>query len=143
MASIDFESDFGKRVLGQLESEQVAWLTTVSPSGQPQPSPVWFLWRDGTILIFSEPTAPKVRNIGQNAKVSVAFNTDFHGNEVSILQGEARLEADQMTGEDAASFTDYVEKYQGGIDSLSLTPESMLNQYSQLIVITPTRLRGW
>jgi len=143
MTAIDFESELGKRVLGQLETEQVAWLTTVSPSGQPQPSPVWFLWRDEHILIFSEPTAPKVRNISHNAKVSVAFNTDFHGNHVSIFQGEAVLDAEQKSGKDATSFADYVEKYAGGIESLNLTPESMLEQYSQLIVIIPTRLRGW
>lgn len=143
MTAIDFENDLGKRVLGQLESEQVAWLTTVSPTGKPQPSPVWFLWRNGQILVFSEPTAPKVRNISHNPKISLAFNTDFHGGQVSIFQGDAALVEDQQTGKDADSFPDYVEKYKDGIESLKLTPESMLDQYSQLIVITPTHLRGW
>lgn len=143
MPELDFSTEFGQRVLNELQAEQVIWLTTVSPSGQPQPSPVWFLWRDGDVLIFSEPAAPKVRNIRANRKVSLAFNTDPHGERVSILQGEATLSAAQMTADDVGSFGDYVEKYQGGIESLNLTPESMLTQYSQLITITPTRLRGW
>jgi PPOX class probable F420-dependent enzyme len=126
MEAIDFGSELGRRVLERLRSEQVAWLTTVSPAGQPQPSPIWFLWRDGEILIFSEPSAPKVRNIRHNSRVSVSFNSDFHGGEVAIFEGRAQLAADQMTGEDAAAHADYVEKYQGGIESLNLTPESML-----------------
>ena len=143
MTAIDFDSDLGKRVLGQLESEGIVWLTTVSPSGQPQPSPVWFLWRDGKILVLSEPSSPKVRNIRQNPNVAVSFNTDPNGAEVSILQCTAALEADLKTAEDAETFADYEEKYREGIKQLNLTAESMLTQYSQLIVITPTRLRAW
>jgi hypothetical protein len=31
---------------GRLKSEPMIWLTTVTPSGQPQSTPVWFLWQD-------------------------------------------------------------------------------------------------
>jgi len=30
----------------RLQTEPVIWLTTVTPSGQPQSTPVWFLWED-------------------------------------------------------------------------------------------------
>ena len=143
MPELDFSSEFGQRVLNELQTEQIVWLTTVSPKGLPQPSPVWFIWRDSEVLIFSEPTAPKVRNIGGNSNVALAFNSDQHGNQVTILQGEATLSEAQMTAEEVASFGDYVEKYASGIESLKLTPESMLTQYSQLITIAPTKLRGW
>ncbi len=33
---------------GRLQSEPIIWLTTVTPSGQPQSTPVWFLWQDPT-----------------------------------------------------------------------------------------------
>jgi hypothetical protein len=31
---------------GRLKSESIIWLTTVTPSGQPQSTPVWFLWQE-------------------------------------------------------------------------------------------------
>lgn len=140
MSTIDFSTDHGQRALNQLNSEQVVWLTTVSPLGTPVPSPVWFIWRDGEVLIFSERKAPKVRNLTANSKVSLAFNTDPHGSQVTILNGTAALpEGDLVVGD----FADYVEKYAEGIESLGLTPESMLTQYGQLIIVTPEKLRGW
>jgi hypothetical protein len=30
---------------GRLRAEPIIWLTTVTRSGQPQSTPVWFLWR--------------------------------------------------------------------------------------------------
>ena len=35
-------------------TEKIAWLTTVDPDGQPQASPIWFLWDDGEVLLFSD-----------------------------------------------------------------------------------------
>lgn len=143
MPKIDFSTDFGQRVLQQLQTEQIIWLTTVNQTGQPQPSPVWFIWRDGEIVIFSEPAAPKIRNIRANPKVSLTFNTDEHGNQVTVLQGEAVLREDEATAADVAGYPDYVEKYASGITSLNLTPETMLSQYSQVITVTPVSMRGW
>lgn len=143
MPEFDVTTEFGQRVLNQLQTEQIVWLTTVSPNGQPQPSPVWFIWRDGELVIFSEPATPKVRNIRANPKVALSFNADFHGNEITILQGRASLRETPASAEDVARFTDYTEKYAGGIESLKLTPESMLAQFSQIITVTPTSFRGW
>ena len=70
MASIDFSTDFGKRVLGRLQDEQVAWLTTVSTKGEPQPSPVWFLWENDSVLVYSQPNTPKLRAIQGNPNVT-------------------------------------------------------------------------
>ena len=62
--TLDRSSAFQARVYDQLRHDPIVWLTTVSPTGQPQPSPVWFMW-DGAdkIIIYSKPDAPKVRNI--------------------------------------------------------------------------------
>ena len=40
----DPESDVGARVRERLGTEEVIWLTIVSPSGTPQPNPVWFVF---------------------------------------------------------------------------------------------------
>ena len=43
-------------VEGRLQTNLMAWLTTISPSGRPHSVPVWFLVQDDdTILIYSHP----------------------------------------------------------------------------------------
>jgi len=59
----DFTTPHGQRATERLHTEEVIWLTTIGGDGTPQPSPVWFLWEEDTVLIFSEPKTPKVANI--------------------------------------------------------------------------------
>ena len=36
--------NFPPEVEERLRSEPIMWMTTVTPDGRPQPSPIWFLW---------------------------------------------------------------------------------------------------
>lgn len=40
--TIDPTSELGAKVAARLEEQTLAWLTTVSADGTPQPNPVWF-----------------------------------------------------------------------------------------------------
>ena len=60
---IDTSTPFGARAASRLAAEELGWLVTVSPSGAPQPSRVWFLWDAGSVLLYSKPDTPKLRNI--------------------------------------------------------------------------------
>ena len=137
---IAFEGEFGERAARRLRDEQVVWLTTVGRDGTPQPSPVWFLWEDGTVLIYSKPDVPKVRNIARNAQVALSFNSDEHGNDVVVLTGTAEvLDARPPATDNAA----YIAKYAAGIASIQMTPESFAAEYSQPIRVMPMKLRGF
>lgn len=140
MSGIDFSSDIGKRALSRLEDEQIVWLTTTSPNGTPQPSPVWFLWDDGAILIFSQPNTPKLKAIWRNERVSLNFNSTEHGGDVVILQGSAEIAGDDPP---ATAYPAYLAKYAGGMESLKLSPEAFAAEYSELIRVLPDRLRGF
>ncbi len=48
---VDTSTDTGKVADEQLRNDDIIWLTTVTPAGQPQSVPVWFLWDGKTILI--------------------------------------------------------------------------------------------
>ena len=71
---IDTATDSGRRVAQRLENERLVWLTTVAPDGTPQPSPVWFLWDGGSVLIYSQPNRPKLRHIQRNPNVASNFD---------------------------------------------------------------------
>ncbi len=67
----------GSRPDRRLREELIVWLTTVRADGQPQTSPVWFLWDGETFLIYSRPDAARLRNIAANRRVSL--NLDGNG----------------------------------------------------------------
>ena len=136
---IDFTTEHGQRALQRLQQEQVAWLVTVGADGTPQPSPIWFLWDGEAALIYSQPNAPKVRNLQQRPQAALHFNSDEHGNNVVILTGTAALEDAPLAHEHQP----YLEKYAEGIKSINLTPESMAATYSATVVFRPTKLRGF
>lgn len=138
--TIDSSTDFGKRVKNRLEHEQVAWLTTVDGNGRPMPSPVWFLLEDdGTLLIYSQPNKPKLRNIDSNAAVSINFNADEHGGNVIILDGAAVID---KSANPAANHDAYLAKYRGGIESIGMTGETFSAEYSIPVRVILQKVRG-
>jgi PPOX class probable F420-dependent enzyme len=136
---LDFTTDFGKRAAERLRTEEVAWLTTVGGDGQPQPSPVWFLWEGESALIYSRPGTPKVRNIERHPRVALNFNSDAGGGDVVILTGEARIDPDAPTGDQHPA---YLEKYAAGIARIGMNPAQFATEYNTAIRFTPTKLRG-
>ena len=132
-------SEFGARVARHLREDVVVWLTTVSQSGGPVPSPVWFLW-DGaeSILVYSMPSA-RVRNLAANARVSLNFGGDGRGGDIVVLSGTAVEEPDAPP---AYANSDYVAKYQALIERIGHTPESFAEKYCVPLRVTITRVRG-
>jgi PPOX class probable F420-dependent enzyme len=137
---IDLSSEFGIRVARRLDQELIIWLTTVRTDGTPQPSPVWFLWVDQTVLIYSQPNKQKLRNIAQNSKVALNFNSDQAGGAIAIITGEAQIDPQAPPADQISA---YLEKYRTAIANIGLTPEGFAHTYSVAIRVTPTSLRGF
>jgi PPOX class probable F420-dependent enzyme len=137
---LSLDSDFGRRAERRLREEQVIWLVTVGRDGVPQPSPVWFLWDGATLLIFSRPRTPKLRNIAANPRVALHFDSDGRGGNVVVLTGTAEVLGERPP---AAQLTQYEDKYRAAIRRIGLTPEQMLREYSVPLRVTPTKLRGF
>ena len=124
----------------RLRSEQVAWLTTVRADGQAQSSPVWFLWDGETFLLYSQPGAQKVRNVGVNPKVSLHLGDDGAGGDVVSVEGTATVEPD---GPRADRVEGYLAKYQTAIEALGYEPGPFARTYSTPIRVYQTRARVW
>ncbi len=137
---IGVSTQFGKRVEERLRVDELLWLTTVARDGAPQPSLIWFYWDGETILIYSQPNAPKLRNIAANPRVSLHFQANDEGEDVVILNGEASVDP---TAPPSNLHDDYRRKYARGTVQIGMTPESLASEFSVAIRVTPTKVRGF
>jgi PPOX class probable F420-dependent enzyme len=138
---IDPTTRAGARAAERLERELILWLTTVTPEGQPQTSPVWFLWVDGEILLYSRANTPRLANLRANPRVAANFDADADGDDVVSFEGEARIVREQATVAEVPPA--YVEKYAQRLAAFGWTMETMLVDYPAEIRVRPTRVRAW
>ncbi len=124
----------------RLRAEPIAWLTTVNAEGQPQSTPVWFLWENGEFLIYGSADGRKTASIQANPHVSLHLEGNGHGGGNVIFEGRARVDP---AGPKADAVPDYIEKYRSFIDQYGWTPESFARDYPHLIRVSPTRARIW
>jgi len=138
----DTDSQTDRHVRDRLRSDRIAWLTTITAAGQPQTFPIWFLWDgdadggQGEILIYSDHRARRNRNVAVNPHVSFHLRDDGEGDDVVIVEGEARIDPEAPTLPANAA---YVAKYADNITRSFNTPGEMATIYNVPLRIRPTR----
>ena len=78
ISHIDTDDEKGARAAERLATSRVLWMTTVSPDGTPQSSPIWYVWDGGDFLMYSLESA-RIRNLAAHRRVSL--NLDGNGME--------------------------------------------------------------
>jgi len=124
-------------VEGRLDAALVIWLTTVTPAGQPQSSPVWFIREGDDLVVRSLANAPRLRNIRGNPRVALNLDGDGRGGAIVTLEGAASI-ADASPRTLASS---YVTKYRPLIESYGWTVEGFARDYPVPIRIVLARVR--
>ncbi|WP_220202850.1 PPOX class F420-dependent oxidoreductase [Reticulibacter mediterranei] len=91
-----------------LQSKTFAHLATIGPNGEPQSSPMWFLW-DGEYIKFTHATdRKKYRNIQRDPRVSISI-TDL---EAPYTYAEFRGVVERIEEDaDATFFNTLAEHY--------------------------------
>ena len=137
--AIDPTTKAGARALSRLPNERIAWLTTVTPDGQPQTAPVWFLFEGGEILIYGLTTGRRNRNLAANPRVTFHLDDDGSGDDIVSFEGIARVDDATPAAHEHPA---YLAKYGDWIAKYEWTPEWFASQYSVPIRISPTHLFG-
>ncbi len=138
MTAPDFSTIAGARALERLDKELIGWLTTIDPAGQPQASAVWFLWRDGEILVFSGKRARRNDNLVEHRLVSFNLNSDPGGGDIVTMEGEARID---LAAGPATADTAYLAKYRGLLAEYGWTAQYFAAEYPVPVLVRPTRWR--
>ena len=115
----------------------MGWVTTTNPDGQPQSSPIWFLWRGGEVLVYSHIRAPRNANIEANPRVSFNLEHGVRRRRLVTMEGEVRVDQGQPP---SSANPAYQAKYRHIVDRYGWTPEWLAENYPVPLVITPTPL---
>ncbi len=146
----DPATPFGAAVRRRLRDETGIWLTTVSPSGIPQPNPVWFLWEpdegdawgDGSFLIYHDNSAARLRTMTERPTVSLNFDGSRYL-EVMIFIGKVEILEDAPLPHEVPA---YVAKYTEDVAAITEGGQSLaefMARYSVVSRVRPTRMRGF
>lgn len=123
-----------------LAADVVGWLTTLAPDGRLQSSPISFLWDDGTVLFYSQPDTPKLRNIAASPHVSFTLQSNPWADHVCIIEGLAGVEPDTPSSFEHPT---YRAKYREPLAHWGMDEEKTARDFSVSVRIRPTRLRVW
>ena len=121
-----------------LETDLVAWLTTVAPDGRPQSSVVSFIHESGSILIYSQPNTPKLRNIEYAPNVSFNLQSDPYGDHYLVIEGTAAVDRSVPP---ADRHTAYAAKHREAYAHWEMDPVQAAIDFSIPLRITPLRVR--
>ena len=121
-----------------LADDVVGWLTTVAEDGTPQSSVISFLWEGDTILFYSQPDTPKLRNIARSPLVSFNLQSDPYGDHLLVIEGTAREDRTVPPSDDHPA---YRTKYRGPLAHWGMTEAETARDFSVPIRITPRRVR--
>jgi PPOX class probable F420-dependent enzyme len=124
----------------RLRTDIVGWLTTVDPQGTPTSSVVSFLWDGRTILFYSEPDTPKIRNLAANPRVSFHLNCDEIGDQMVTLEGDCRVDEDAPR---SSEISEYQAKYAEPCRRWGMDPGDTAEQFWVACRITLDRIRAW
>jgi PPOX class probable F420-dependent enzyme len=124
----------------RLADEAIAWLTTVSPDGMPQTSPVWFLVEGDSILVYSRGDTARVRNLEGNPLVSLNLDGNGRGGGIVVIEGEAQIDEAAPPAYENPS---YLAKYGPMIEGAGWTAVGFAADYPVPMRIRARRLRAW
>lgn len=136
---LDPQDPQGKTALLRLQEERAGWLTTVASDGTPQSSPIWFIWDEDDLYLYSR-RSPRVSNIRQNPRVSFNLDGNRLGGKVVVFEGTAIIDEQAPSVDENEQ---YLDKYGPVMEEREWSPEWFAENYPVFIRIQPTRFRYW
>jgi PPOX class probable F420-dependent enzyme len=123
-----------------LATDVVGWLTTLAPDGRLQSSPISFLWDGRSILFYSKPDTPKLRNIAAHPQISFNLNSDTYADHTLVIEGIAAVD-DTVLPSDV--HPTYAAKFHAPLAHWEMDEAQTAREFSVAVRITPVRIRAW
>jgi PPOX class probable F420-dependent enzyme len=135
-----------EELLGLLDTERIAVVSSIGPRGWPHSMPMWFVPREGEIWIWTYAKSQKVRNLERDPRATVLVET---GREYSELRGVS-IEAEAEIHHDLEVVVGFAEeltlRYAEGISSIDGDAKAALEAQAPkrvAIHFKPLRTATW
>lgn len=139
----DLTDDVHARALRSLETEQIGWLGSNGRNGYPHAVPVWFLWHEGAVMVFSQPGAAKVKNLRADPRAMFHLESGADGERLQVWQGQAELSAEPSAVWFERVGDSFFGKYRAGYERLGWSRDDMQKDYSVAVLFRPEKLIAW
>ena len=122
-----------------LREPHIADLATIRPDGSPHVAPVWYHYDGDKVMVVAERTAVKVRNIGNDPRVSLSIATDTEPYKYVLVTGDATISD--------AGIADLVRAmavhYKGDTEGRRYADKVLEDLDFCVITVTPSKISGW
>lgn len=122
-----------------LREPHIADLATIRPDGSPHIAPVWYHYDGDKVMVVAERTAVKVRNIGNDPRVSLSIATDTEPYKYVLVTGDATISD--------AGMADLVRAmavhYKGDAEGRQYADKVLEDLDFCVITVTPSKVSGW
>ena len=127
-----------KEINSFLKKPLIAIITTLRPDGTPHMTPVWHLYHSNKIIVASEKTSVKIKNIIKNPNVGICVCQSDKNHKYVQISGLAKLHSQNIK--------EIVEtmsiSYRGKEDGQKYSIEALKNIDFVIIEITPKIIFG-
>ncbi|TMB95642.1 MAG: PPOX class F420-dependent oxidoreductase [Chloroflexi bacterium] len=138
-----------------LRGRRVAVLGTIGKNGAPALTPIWFLYREGRLLMRTSKESVKARNINRDSRVTVCVQDERPPYASVTVYGRASIEAARpglgleiarhylgaVGGQAYMKVAAEAIEQEGGEVTIAVTPEKVLTQ--DFSPETPLYGRAW
>jgi PPOX class probable F420-dependent enzyme len=116
-----------------MAAPNIAVIGTTGRDGSPHQAPVWYIWRDGVLLIPTERRSQKWRNIERDPRVSICIDTREGPTRVALISGAA----DELPADYVPFRRRFYERYHGDAAQAALDANPVDPAAWVVIRITP------
>jgi general stress protein 26 len=139
----------GEQSMGMSEQEssfflskgRIVRVSSVGPDGSPHVAPVWYVYENGKLYLFTGPNSRKARNIRENSKIAFCVDVGeaFYDLKAVVGKGAARILTDKKFNDEIGK--KILLKYLGDLNSPAA--KQLTNMEQVVIEITPTTKTSW
>ena len=121
-----------------LAGRHVAVLVTLAPGGEPVPTPIWYLYRDGRFYFRTGAEAIKTRNARRDPRVSICIQDERPPYRAIVVRGTAEVSEGSL-----GLAEEMPQRYLGFLGALGYR-RGVRQQVEQgeevTIIVTPTKI---
>ena len=122
-----------------LDEPRIGHMVTLQSDGSPQAAPIWYEYRDGQFLVWTDRFTRRFKNIVVDPRVSLSVASEDEPYRYVTAEGTVTVRESDVE----ATAISIAVRYQGAERGTAFLEEYHKDGVSVLLVLTPSKLVTW